>query len=382
MKAFTFKIEKLGEIKLNKMKKLLIKKPAMLFFALILLLTSFTIYSCSKTSSSNSNTTTTVAQDQEFITSSFNSTSTCISDIVNGNGAQSLITFLKLSNGNTGNSNWINEMTNALDSVWPQSTKTNGSFDYKAYCGTYTWNPNSGTFTVTPSNTITIKFPSDSTVTTNDIVATFQSYTEAEYQVNSQNQYFPTSAVISITKAGTKIAGVNYSGTFSNGDFPTPQNVSLDISLAPYDYTISVKQINSTQFQLNATLGCSSVLNSTISFSNSDYKNFQANTYLSNITFTYTKDNLIVSGNWDAKTYYGLNNPSTSDINTTFVSTVYNGTEKIGTLQFVDVAGSRQLFVFYKDGTSANTSFNYNPFLTSVKGIFRPYFGSGVDDWF
>lgn len=364
------------------MKKNLTFKNAILPIMSILLLSSVLIYSCTKSPSTSTPSVTTVEQDKQFITSSFSNTSACINDIMKGNGAQSLITFLRLSNGNTGNDNWINRMSDAMDSVFPQSTKKNGTFDFAAYTGRYTWNPKSGKFTVQKSNTITIEFPSDSTVTSNDIVATFQSYTEKKYQVNAQDAYFPTSAAIVITKGGNKIAGVNYSGTFSDGEFPTPKDVSLTINLAPYDYKIQVTQINTTQFQFVANLGCASVLNATISFSSSDYKNFNAETYLNNIKFSYIKDNLIINGTWDAKTFYGLTNPNTNDINTTLSLTVNNNTSKIGDLKFVDVAGGRQLFVVYKDGTTANTSFDYNPFLSNVKDIFRPYFGKGVDDWF
>ena len=363
------------------MKKTIKLKYAILPIVSIFLLSSVLIYSCTKSPSSVS--LTTVAEDKQFITSSFNSTSACINDIVKGNGAQSLINFIKLSNGTTSNDDWINKMSDALDSIFPQSTKQDGTFDFAAYTGTYTWNHKTQTFSRKQSNTISIEFPSDSTLSNNDIIATFQSYTEKKYQVNSQDNYFPTSAVINITKNGSKIAGVNYSGTFSTGDFPTPQDISFSINLAPYDYRIKVTQINSTQFQFTANLGCASVLNATLTFNNSDYKNFNAKTYLDNIIFSYTKDNFIIKGNWDAKTFNGLNNPNTKDINTTLNLTVNNGSSKIGDLKFVDVAGGgRELFVVYKDGTTANTSIDYNPFLTNVKNIFRPYFGNGVDDWF
>ena len=369
-----------GQTKFIKMKKLFRSKSTIFLLTFVLFSACLFIYSCSKTSTTT--TPTTVEEDKQFITSSFDNTTTCINDIMNGNGAKSLITFLKLSNGNTGNEHWIGKMSDAMDSIWPQSTKKDGTFDYSTYCGTYTWNATKGTFSKSPGTTITIKFPSDSTVSTNDIEATFQSYTETQYLVNSNTEYFPTSAIINIKKAGAKIAGITYSGIFSSGDFPTPQNVSLNINLAPYDYSISVKQLNPTQFTFVANLGCASVFNSTITFNKSDYKNFDPSTYLTSIKFSYTKDNFIINGNWDAQKFYTLNNPNTSDLNTTLSMQVNNGAAKVGDLKFVDVAGNRELFVFYKDGTSANTSFNYNPFLSSVKNVFRPYFGNGVDNWF
>jgi hypothetical protein len=214
------------------------------------------------------------------------------------------------------------------------------------------------------------------------VVANFESYSDKKYQVNSQDAYFPLQAKITITKNGVKIVGVDYSGSFSNGDFPTPQDVSLTINLAPYNYKLTVKQLNSLQFSVKAEVGCAAVLDATVTFSSSDYKNLNVERDLSKIDFTYTKDNFIIKGNWDAKIYYMINNPNTSDINSTISCTVYNGNAKIGDLKFKDIAGERKVYVYYKDGTSEDSFVTYDPFLATLKSILKPYFGNQVDHWF
>ncbi len=123
-------------------------------------------------------------------------------------------------------------------------------------------------------------------------------------------------------------------------------------------------------------------MDATITFNNSDYNNFDLRTYLSKVDFTYTRDKFIIKGDWDAQAYYAINNPSTDAINSTFSSMIYDDSSKIGDLRFKDDNGGRKLFVYYKDGTSDNTSIDYNSFLTSLKAILRPYFGEEVDSWF
>jgi hypothetical protein len=361
------------------------KKLLLLSFFVFALSATFVV-SCSKDTTSNTDGTS-VADTKAFISSTSENSLTCIRGIRDGDAAQALIKFLALSNGNVGNENWIDDMKNALEIAMGKQIAiddANSKFDFAAYRGVFTWNGGSGTFSKTSSPGIYVNFPSEPAQTNNNVNIKFTNYLDGLYQANSKNIYLPTAVNASVLKDNTEIANVAYTGTFSTGDFPSPVNVVCTVFLKPHNYKVSVSRINSTKFSVHAELGgdCSSVVDATVSFNNGDYNNFDIEDDLDKVEVTYAKGDFSIKGTWDAKTYYLLTSPTTPDLNNSFHFTINRSGNKIGDLQFKDVGGDKNLFIYYKDGTSENTSVYYDPFLDSFKSILRPYFGNDVDDWF
>ena len=359
-----------------------------LFLSLFVLTCSVTNHSCTKpddtgSGSGNGNGTgsTTVAQDQEYINKSLTEMNNCIKTIRDADGFQTLFNFLDLRSGEVINEDWIDEMFDALEEVMPTSDSEN-RFEYSLFKGRYVWNRNTGIFTRFSSNAIVFEFPSAPNVTANDMVASFETYEDGEYQVNSETVYLPKKAKITVTKGGAKIAGLDLNAVYSSGGFPRPQNVLVDLFIAPNNNRIEIKEINSKQFSVNASFGCVGSMKATVNFNNDDYDNFEIEKYLTKIDFEFKKDNLTIDGSWDAKTFYLYNDPNTNDINSTITCNVRNGLNKIGELKFKDVNGDRKVYVFYKDGTSNDAEIHYDSFTSSLKSTLKPYFGNEVEDWF
>lgn len=354
----------------------------------LLLATAFLVFiSCQKTVEESPTANTTVAEDKAFITTTYNNTINCIKGVRDGDCSQALISFLAISNNVIGNETWINEMTSALDTSmgFPQLDPNNSRFDFPAYRGTYDWNRTTKKFTKTTSTTgIFINFPSDPSKLTNNTSIRFTTYTDAQYQANSQTLYLPTAVKATLTKDNVELVNVDGTGLFSNGNFPAPINVVCSITLKPHVYKITVTRLTNVQFSTKLEIGgdCGSVIDGKVTFLNDDYNNFDAKTFLGTIQGTYTKGNLNIVLNWDAKTYYAFNNPTTANLNSTISCVVNNGPYKIGDLKFKDVSGVRKVYIYYKDGTSEDIAVYNDPFLTQLKDILRPYFGNEVDTWF
>jgi hypothetical protein len=156
------------------------------------------------------------------------------------------------------------------------------------------------------------------------------------------------------------------------------------MTLSPHNYNIEIQKINNTQFSYKIDLGgdCNSSVNGMVYFQNDDYNNLNVERDLDKIELTYIKNKFKLDAKWDAKTYYQFTNPSTDDINSTLISNVYSSGNKIGDLKFKKINGKTEVFINYKDGSSENTTFVYDPFITQIKNLFRPYAGSQVDNWF
>ena len=350
-------------------------------------LISFTFYSCGKEQSATPGTST-VAEDKAFINDISTNTNNCIKAARDGNLSQSIIKFLNLSNGTVGNENWVDSMSVALENVMgvldvdPNDSK----FNFSAYWGTYNWNRTTKTFSKTAAIGIFINIPSDPAQTTNNVAFKFTEYTDGLYQANAKNLYLPKTAKASITKNNVLIADLNFLGNYSSGSFPRPINVSYQLLLAPHTYNLSITEINSTKFKLTSDMfsgqGCGMTISATVTFKNDDYNNLVIEDDLKTLEGEYKSGDMSIKSNWDASAYYAISNPTTTTLNSTLSNTVYNKTEKIADLKFFDVAGSRKLFIYYKDGTSENTSVYYDPFLTNLKNTLRPLFGVDVDNWF
>jgi hypothetical protein len=354
-----------------------------LFISLFILTYSLTNHSCTKPDGNggSGSGTTTVAQDKEYINTSLAEINNCIKTIRDAEGFQTLFNFLDLRSGEVVNEDWIEEMFDELDEVMPTSNNED-RFEYSLFKGKYVWNHNTKTFTKFSSNIIVIEFPSEPNVKTNNMVASFDRYEDGLYQVNSESVYLPKKAQITVTKSGTKIAGLDLNAVYSTGGFPRPQNVLINLFIAPNNNKIEIKEVNSKQFTVNASFGCIGSMNAIINFNNDDYDNFEIEKYITKIDFEFKKDNFTIDGSWDARTFYLFDDPNTNDINSTITCNVKNGLNKIGELKFKDVSGERRVYVFYKDGTSGDAEIHYNSFTTSLKSTLKPYFGEDVDDWF
>jgi len=353
-----------------------------LFFALI------TFNGCGKTDNSSGNAITTVAEDKVFITDITTNTSNCIRTARDGNLSQSIIQFLNLSNGISGNENWADSMELELEAVMGvlDLDPVNSKFNYPAYWGTYSWNRTTRKFTKSLAVGIFINIPSTPAQVSNNVSIKLTQYTDGLYQANAKDIYLPKTAKGSITKDNIVIANMDFAATYSSGNFPSPINISYNILLAPHNFNFNIQRITTTQFKFSSEIfsgaGCGISINSTVTFNNDDYNNLAIEDDLKTVEAQYQSGDLIIKSNWDAKTYYLFNNPTTLNLNSTLSSSVFNKTQKIADLKFIDVAGERKLFFYYKDGTSDNTSVYYDPFLTNLKNILRPMFGDDVDNWF
>ena len=356
------------------------------FFLIALL--SLLLFGCAK-NNNNNNSTTTVAQDKVFINEITNSTNNCINDARNGQMAQSIIDFLNLSNGISGNEQWANNMSTALENVTGtiQVDPNINRFDFYSYCGNYVWNSTTQLFQkTTNSSSIIISFPSNPSSTSNDVTIQLWNYSDNPYPINAEIFYLPKTAKGKITKGTTEIASLNFSANYSSVGFPTPLNMSYSIFMSPHNYNFSIQQINNKEFNFTSNIfsgnGCGITVTANVVFNYDDYDNFVLEDYLKSVRATYQNGNFIIKSNFDALSYFHLNNPTTFNLNSNLTNEVYNGTEKIADLKFLDINFDRKLYIYYKDGTSEDTNVYYDPFLANLKNMLRSIFGTDVDSWF
>jgi hypothetical protein len=330
---------------------------------------------------------TTVTEDKAFINATITNALNCIKNVRDGESIQALFRFMALSGGTVGNEGWIDTLSDQLELKMGtiELDTANSKFNFANYWGTYSWNKTTKVFTKTAATGIFINFPSEPAQAANNVNIKFDTYNDGLYQANAKNIYLPTRVKMNMLKDNVEIVNVDYTGIFSSGNFPSPISLILNFKVSPQTYKVTVTRLSNVEFSSKIELfgsDCNTVVDSKVTFLNDDYNNLDIKEDLSKVEATFTKSNFIIKGNWDARAYYLFPNPSTNEINSTFVCAVYNGTVKIGDLRFKDVNGDRKLFIFYKDSTSEDAAVYTDRFTHDLRELLRPYFGNDVDNWF
>ena len=336
---------------------------------------------------------TTVKQDKEFINAKITETLNCIDNIKDGESVKALVNFLKLNAGEIQNEEWIETMSEALEKTPLNNIQideeNNYRFNFSSFTGEYSWDANNERFNIRQNNSsIIINFPSEPNQRKNDIRITVSKYQDKLFQVNAENIFLPTAIIANISKDGKDIFNLNYSGNYSSVDFPTPQKVNLSIGLTPLNISLNIEQVNATKFNVELTQqsgsDCKTEIKSTISFKNSDFKNFEENNDLSSVTLSVARGDLSIVGMIDPQSIDDIEDPSTAQINNAFNCEIRNKTSKIGELKFKDVNDERKVFIIYKDFTSEEVTVYTDRFLDGIEQILESYFGT-IDDeeeWF
>ncbi|MFZ4706722.1 MAG: hypothetical protein ACOYMF_12025 [Bacteroidales bacterium] len=338
------------------------------------------ILSCTKDNSKPDASSTTVAEDKQKIGATFDNSLNCAMQIRDGAFFQAFVKFLDLQNGDVLSENWIDNLSTELDNVanlnWIDE---NSRFSMNYFSGNYEWNKSAQSWTKTTNSQVIVNFPSEETQQSNNCTFKITDYSDAPFLVDNETIYLPTSVQANLIKTNSEIFNLNMACTYNSSGFPVPVDATITIGLNPFTYTFKIKRLTTTQFEINAGIfsgsDCSTTLYSKISLANDDYENLDLEQDLNNIQFNYKKGDINISGTWDAKTYNSLYDPTTDQLNSTLNFVVNYNSQKIGDLRFKDVGSERELFIYYKDGTSENTSLYYDPFYSDFKAMCKPYFG-------
>lgn len=354
------------------------KKLKFKIICLALLLGS--ILSCTKENSTSDDGPTTVAEDKKNIEATFNNTLSCAEQVRDGDLFQAIVQFLKLQNGEALNESWAEDLGEKFDDLvnlgWIDD---NSRFSLNHFSGTYTWSNTTQNWVKTANSQVIVNFPSDKTQTTNNCTFKITDYTDASFLVNDETVYLPTSIKANLTKNNTELFNLNMACTYNTAGFPVPVDATINVLLSPNSYKFKIKRLTNTQFEVNAEMfsgsDCSTTIYSKISLANDDYENLDLESDVNNLQAEFTKGDMNISGTWDIKTYNSLSSPTTDQANSTFNAVVYFNQQKTGDLRFKDVGDQTELFVYYKDGTSENTSLYYDSFYSDFKSMCKPYFG-------
>ena len=326
---------------------------------------------------------TTVEEDRQNIQNSFDAVVHCVETFKNGPAVNVLFReFLGLSEGEIFNEEWIENVEAGLDAVISlDNIEENDRFDINFYAGTYSYNIDTDTWSKAndQSGQVVFKFPSGPEATSNNATLTISNYSDEAATIESETLYLPKKATVNLDVDGVtilhlKLNDVTYA---SNADFEIPVKVDFEIYMNPFTLSLVVGQSTTKDFELSLNLtdgnDCNIGVDVTAKLNSDDYENITENN-IESVTVVVTANDLKVQTLTGIAELLKLEDPTENDINTLIDLDVLFKDIKIADLKWDE--NGQTVIIFYKDGTSEDTSNFYDEFVEDIKSIFDEFFGS------
>jgi hypothetical protein len=339
----------------------------------VLLIVSATFQSCKKDISTE--------EAKAMISDADQDLTSLVNSIKNGDAATTLEKFFDFSKKkiakDKGDENWVDDMFDQLDQVINfdqlENELDDGRFYFDNYIGLYTWNSGTNSWDKTSSDHIAFAFPSEENMTSNDILASIYSYTDAQGTIDGENIWIPTSLHADVKQNGTKLLGFDVNDISFDSNlyyFYTKVDVSLFVS------PVTVSQLYDNRSALNFyysfdvsddsnAVGYTADLNIfnpfTENFSEQDLKDLSGDVTINNLDFRYFV-NLEQIVDFEEE-------PTEAQMNAVVDVDVFVDDFKIGFL----LVSNEEIYIEYNDGSRELFKDAFNGLINEINQFMDEY---------
>ena len=329
-----------------------------------------------------SNPETTVEEDKANIEATFNEALNCIEVLRDGPAMDVLLReFLSISDGETFNDEWIDDLGQELGEVLDlQQVEDNQRFDISFYAGTYTYNHPDGRWSKAndQNNRLVFEFPSSPQETSNNAVMVIENYSDTRVQIESETYYLPNTVNVNVTVDGSEIFRLTLNDVdyASNNDFEIPVAVDLEIFMNPFTLTIGLDRTTTTDFVLDIDFtdgaDCSWGIDVELQLDTDDFENLSLDD-VARMTVAVRINDLTVRSLSGIAELIQADDPSENEINTLLDLEVLFDDVKIGDLEIDD--NNDTVIIFYKDGSWEDSAVYYEDFLDGLEALLVEFTG-------
>jgi len=329
------------------------------------------------------NTETTVAQDRANIQQTLDNVLQCVTDLKTARSTQILLRdFLRLSNGEAFNENWIDDITDDMDNIVDiDHIEDNDRMDFAYHSGTHSYVPASQTWQkVNNTNNIVFQFPSSPSQSTNNAVLTLDRYQDQMVTIDGDDVYLPTSAHVTLTVDGALLVefdlrNVTYA---SNADFEIPVELDATLFFDPVNMTFDVTRNSLTEFSAEVTMTdaelCLYKVEVEVELQDDDFENLTENSF-EKLEAKVNIGAMTIQSLADAAQLIAMDDPSENAINSLLdLDGLFNGV-KIVDFEYDEDAET--MVIYYKDGSSEDGMTFYDSFINDLEILVREFTG----DW-
>jgi hypothetical protein len=258
-----------------------------------------------------------------------------------------------------------------------RSANDTGRFVFADHIGVYTWNSTTNSWDINHTGSIiALHFPDDTNSTVNNCVLTITSYNDmAIVNDMGETEYYPTSLHAELKIDNVTQVKLDYTGAFNSDGIPT--NISLELFVNPFTYTIAYS-INNTTVNASASITKAGAtlfaVSGTMVFEDTSLEVVQS------ISGFVQYDALKVNANIDVE---GFNNAVGQDeamaahFNQYFLISLHQvGGSLIGNVIFKDVPDPNwpgetyvEAYIKYPDGTEELLSDYLQPIIDELESV-------------
>lgn len=326
---------------------------------------------------------TTVPQDKANIEASLDATLQCISTFENGLAIETILTdFMGLSNGDTLNLEWIEDLMSGLSEVIPESEESR--LDMDLFEGTYRYKHSDGTWTRTEDQDgkVVIRFPSSPSETSNNGTITIGNYSDTEVTIGEEPIYLPTSVELTLVVDGESIIELDLNSVeyANNADFQIPIAIDLGLYVNPYSISLVVENTTGEEFSLDLDFSddtdvCATGVHVEVELDGTDYQNLTEQDLLEASFKLYTNDLAIQSGG-GIPAILNATDPTIAQINSWLDLEVLYKDIKIADIVLEEGAEEEIIVLLeFKDDSTEDAADYYQDFIDELEMMLTDYFG-------
>lgn len=316
-------------------------------------------------------------QAQEEIDKMAVEMSSMVSNMQNGEAMQAVEEFLQITKKSVlkTEEEWFDNMFEALSNeinfeILESELDLDRKFYFSKYAGKYSWNSTSASWDKTASSSIILEFPATENSTSNNVVITFESYTDEEVTIDGESGWLPVSAHIKLEKDGVKLIAIDLNDAAYSTSIPYVNNFDVRIFFAPLTATFNFAENSKTEYFAEKTLsdGENTVgANITLSLLKDLDENFDEN-YLKLISGKLFLNELSVSYSANMENIVAYTEePTQEQVNRDISVDVYYEEQKIAYL----LLENEQIYVVYNNGDKALAEEEFEALITALENLFE-----------
>ena len=327
------------------------------------------------------NTNTSVVEDRANIQKTLDDILQCVTDLKSARTTQILLRdFLRMSDGEVLNEDWIDDITYDLeDVVDTDHIEDNNRMDMAFHSGTHSYVHNTNSWQkVNNTNNIIFEFPSNRSVNNNNAVLTMDRYEDTFVTIDGEDLYLPNSCHMTLVVDGELLAELDVKKvTYAqNSDFEIPVELDATLFFDPINASFKVIRNSLTEFRAEFSMTdadlCLYRAEVDVELTDDDFENLTENSF-EKLQGKVSIGAMTVQSLANAAQLIALDDPSENAINSLLdLDLLFNGV-KIVDLEYDD--DEETMVIYYKDGSFEDGQNFYDDFVNDLELLVREFTG-------
>jgi len=327
---------------------------------------------------------TTVAEDQANIQKTFDDLLMCVEDFKNSRSVDIFFrNFLKLTDGDALNEDWIEDLTDELDEVVDvDQIEDTDRLDLSYHAGTHIYDHVTQSWSKVNNvdDKMVFLFPSEPALTTNNVELVMDKYTDQQVTIDGETIFLPTSAHAIMNVDNQRMAEVDLIKVVyaDNANYEIPVEVVGSIFLDPLNITVNLQRNSTTDYEFVANIldgdNCSIKIEVDVELKDDDFENLSEDGF-EKVHVKVNVGRMTIQSLADLATLIAI---SEDDVSDTQINSLLDIDALFDGVKIADIEISEEqetVFIFYKDLSSEDSKVYYESFWEDVEDLWDEFFG-------